>query len=293
MENLWIPLSLACAFTLATSDALTKKALEGNDVYLIAWLRLFFTFPVVLAAQFFVPLPRLDAVFFKTFLVALPLEVVSFVLYMKALQISPLSLTLPFLALTPIFLIVVPTIILGEKVSAHGAAGIILIAVGSYTLNVKDLKKGLFEPIKAITKERGAVYMIIVALIYSITAALAKKVIEHSSGIFSAFVYNAALLISLTPYVFFRCRLQLKCYSTASNYVRATILPGVFDGISLITGMIALGIANVAYMISIKRFSLLIGVLYGYFLFKESGIRERLLGATLMLAGFVLIVLFH
>ncbi|MBF0328243.1 MAG: EamA family transporter [Nitrospirae bacterium] len=293
MDSLWILLSIACAFTVATSDALTKKALEGNDLYLIAWLRLFFTFPVVLLAQLFVPLPQIDAVFFKTLLIALPIEVIAFLLYMKALQISPLSLTLPFLALTPIFLIVVPTLILGENVSVHGALGIILIASGSYTLNVKDFKKGLFEPIKAIKKERGAVYMIIVALIYSITAALAKKVVEHSSAIFSALAYNAALLISLTPYVFFRCRLQLNCYSAKRNEIKATILPGVFDGISLITGMMALGIANVAYMVSIKRFSLLIGVLYGYLLFKESGIKERLLGSALMLAGFVIIVIFH
>ncbi len=54
-----------------------------------------------------------------------------------------------------------------------------------------------------------------------------------------------------------------------------------------------LSLTNVAYMISVKRLSLLIGVFYGHVLFRESGIRERLLGTALMLTGFVLIVLFH
>jgi drug/metabolite transporter (DMT)-like permease len=43
-------------------------------------------------------------------------------------------------------------------------------------------------------------------------------------------------------------------------------------------------------MISLKRMSLIIGVIYGYIFFKERHIRERLAGASLMLAGFVMIV---
>jgi uncharacterized membrane protein len=45
-------------------------------------------------------------------------------------------------------------------------------------------------------------------------------------------------------------------------------------------------------MISIKRLSLLIGVFYGWMFFKEKEIRERLIGAALMLAGFVMIIHF-
>jgi uncharacterized membrane protein len=54
--------------------------------------------------------------------------------------------------------------------------------------------------------------------------------------------------------------------------------------------MIAISLAHVAYVITIKRMSLIIGVLYGYFFFKEKNIRERLFGAMLMFVGFVMIV---
>ena len=43
-------------------------------------------------------------------------------------------------------------------------------------------------------------------------------------------------------------------------------------------------------MISIKRMSILVGVLYGYYFFKEENIRERLFGSLLMVIGFVIIV---
>ena len=54
--------------------------------------------------------------------------------------------------------------------------------------------------------------------------------------------------------------------------------------------MVAMSIAKVAYVISVKRMSLLIGVFYGYLFFKEKNIRERLSGAMLMFVGFLMIV---
>jgi len=57
--------------------------------------------------------------------------------------------------------------------------------------------------------------------------------------------------------------------------------------------MIAISLTQVAYMISIKRLSLLMGVLFGYLFFKETNIRERFVGTLLMIIGFALIVLFH
>jgi len=90
MTNLWVVLSLISAFSLATSDALSKKALQGNNEYLVAWFRLVFTMPVLLVAMFFTPVPELDNDFYKAFCIALPLEIVTVILYIKALKLSPL-----------------------------------------------------------------------------------------------------------------------------------------------------------------------------------------------------------
>ena len=54
--------------------------------------------------------------------------------------------------------------------------------------------------------------------------------------------------------------------------------------------MTAISLTKVAYMISLKRTSMIMGVIYGYFLFKEKNIRERLAGAVIMFIGFVMIV---
>lgn len=292
MENLWVLFALLAAFSLATSDALTKKALALHNEYLVAWLRLLFSLPLLISTLFFIPVPPLDNHFYRAFLTALPLEIIAIILYIKALKVSPLSLTLPFLSLTPIFLIVVPYIILGEKVSFLGALGVLFIAAGGYMLNIKEFKKGVFEPFIAVKKEKGSIFMIIVAFIYSFTSSLGKRAIEHSSPIFFGATYIAVLVVVLTPIALYKGRDELRVIFR-NGAIKSTILPGMFQSAMIISHMIAMSMTKVAYMISVKRLSLLIGVFYGYLFFKESGIKERLLGTVLMLAGFVLIVVFH
>jgi uncharacterized membrane protein len=55
--------------------------------------------------------------------------------------------------------------------------------------------------------------------------------------------------------------------------------------------MTALSMTLVVHVISIKRMSALIGVLFGYFVFKEQGIQERLAGAVMMILGVLAITL--
>lgn len=286
MVHSWVWLSLVAAFTLATSDALTKRALAFHDEYVVAWLRLVFSLPLLLIIFLFIPVPKLDKEFYTAFALSLPLEIASIILYIKALRLSPLSLTLPFLALTPVFLIIVSFIMLGERVSFAGVMGILFISAGSYTLNISKIKEGIFAPLRAITKEKGSVLMIAVALIYSFTSSLGKMAIKHSSPLFFGITYYAALAILFTPIVLYK----RKSGKIEGRTILAVTLPGIFYSLMVISHMIAISLAHVAYVITIKRMSLIIGVLYGYFFFKEKNIRERLFGAMLMFIGFVMIV---
>lgn len=289
MSYLWVVLSLISAFTLATSDALTKKTLISSNEYIVAWFRLVFSLPLLFVIFLFIPVPELDRDFYIAFLLALPLEILSIVMYIKALRISPLSLTLPFLALTPVFLIFISYLILGEKVSLLGGIGILLIASGSYTLNIRTIRKGIFEPFKAIMKEKGSILMIGVALIYSVTSSLGKMAIEHSSPLFFGTTYFIAVTTIFAPIAFWMGRSDLKSFISGRQF-KGLFLPGLFYGIMIASHMIAMSLAKVAYMISVKRISLIISVIYGYLFFREEDIKERLFGATLMFIGFVMVV---
>ena len=240
MEYSWVLLSLTAAFTLATSDALTKKALASHNEYTVAWLRLVFALPLLLLIFLFIPLPKLDKEFYTAFLISLPLEILAIVLYMKSLRLSPLSLTLPFLALTPVFLIFVSYVMLGEKVSFFGVIGILLIAMGSYTLNISKVRKGVLEPFRAVAREKGSVLMIVVALIYSLTSSLGKMAIKHSSPLFFGISYYTALALFFTPIALYKGK------GIRKGTALSVLLPGVFYSFMVICHMIAISLAKVA-----------------------------------------------
>ena len=290
MHLLWVPVTLCCAFSLATSDALTKKVLAArHNEYLTAWVRLLIMVPPLAVLLLANPVPQLKAEFFTAVLTALPIELLALILYFKALKLSPLGLTVPFLALTPVFLIVIPYLLLGERITLAGGAGIVLIAAGSYTLNLRRRSSGLLAPFRSIFRERGSLCMIGVAVLYAFTATLGKKAINCSSPLFFAGLYPILLCVCLTPIALWKGGHELRLPGGAGIF-RATLLPALFSLGEAVTGVIALSLTNVAYMIAVKRLSLLMGIIYGHILFRESGLRERLAGGGLMLAGVVLIV---
>ena len=285
---MWIIYSLLTAVTLATSDALTKRALASRDEYFIAWARILFALPLLLTSLCFVEIPDLDRTFWAATFCALPLEIVAIILYTRALKVSPITLTMPFLALTPVFLIVTSYLIVGERVSAYGGIGIAIMAIGGYTLHFHRMKDSLIEPFKAIFREKGSVLIIIVAFIFSITASLGKLAIEHSSPVFFGSFYFVLVFIAFTPVAFLKSRQSMKIMK---KDVKALASIGATYGMMIFFHMIAVSMSNVAYMVSIKRTSLLFSVVFGHFLFKEEKIPEKAVGAVIMFLGFIWIVL--
>ena len=290
MHFIWIPVTLCCALSLATSDALTKKALaERYNEYLVAWFRLLLVLPLLFILLLAVPLPRTGAGFAGTILVAIPIELLALILYVKALKLSPLGLTVPFLALTPLVLLVLPFLLLGERITPAGGAGVLLIAAGCYVLNVQSGGSGLMAPYRAILREPGSLCMIGVAILYSFAAVLTKKAITDSSPLFFAGLYPILLFICLTPIALWKGRHDLRHHGGA-GLVRATLLPSLCTFGEILFGVIALSLTNVAYMIAVKRMSLLFGIIYGHFLFREERFRQHFAGGVLMVAGVALIV---
>ena len=67
------------------------------------------------------------------------------------------------------------------------------------------------------------------------------------------------------------------------------LILGALVATTIFSHMLAISMTNVAYMISLKRTSLLFGVLYGAVWFKEEKITERLTGTIIMITGVFLI----
>ena len=66
---------------------------------------------------------------------------------------------------------------------------------------------------------------------------------------------------------------------------------GALMALMAYTHFLAIAQVEVAYMIAVKRLSLLFGILYGTLVFQEPGLRRRLPAGALMVAGVGLILL--
>jgi drug/metabolite transporter (DMT)-like permease len=286
---LWLPLSLVAAFSLATVDAFTKKFFSDLSPYEMAMIRLIYTLPWLIVSLFFIPLVKPDPTYFIAIASAAPIEICALYCYMKAIKVSPLSLTLPFLAFTPAFIILTGWIVLGEKLNLMGIIGIILIVTGSYCLNISRIKGGLFAPVNAIFKEPGSRLMLLVSFIYSITSVIGKVGVLHSNPYFFGSTYFITLTLLLVLLMPFMPGVTVKRLTRFP--LKGMALGGIY-ALMVFSHMLAISQVEAAYMVSVKRISLLFGILYGAWWFREKSIGERLFGAIIMLAGVFLIGFF-
>lgn len=284
----WFILAIATAFCVATGDALTKKFFGRFSPYDMAVASSIYSLPFLIIYIFFVPIPQLDSVFWWLASVLIPLDVFAFYFYMKAIKISPLSISIPFLSFTPVFMILTGFIVLGEVPNSWGIIGIGFVVAGGYLLNVTQVKYGYFAPFKAILREPGSILMLLVAFIYSFLAVLGKKAIQHSSplffGAFSLAIFDVTILI-LFPF------LKKIKWRDILKIPAKGLAVGLMFFLHVLFHSLSISMVEAVYMIAVKRMSILFSVGYGWVLFKETDIGARVLGALFMFAGVVSIIL--
>ena len=190
-------LALVCAAFWAGLDITRKKlGRHMTAVGAVAWLmfmHIIFINPVLVAGEFFdgggdvitdmilVGYPELPWVYWLPTVASIMLNLVANFLFLRAVQISPLSLTTPYLAFTPVFTALVALVFLGQIPTTYGWLGIAVVCLGAFFMNPGNKADGWIAPLKALWSERGSFYMLIVALTWSITPILDKTASEMTS----------------------------------------------------------------------------------------------------------------
>lgn len=287
----WVLIALVSATGDAVRDLAAKRVLTKENSLLFTWLIFALPLPAIYTADCLVGVPRPMPGFYVALCAALPLEILAQILYMQALRLSPLSIVAPLLSLSPVFMLVVPLLLIGEKINLIAGTGVLLIASGAYVLNAGAVKRGVLEPFKALLRERGAVYMCVVALLFSFTATLSKKAIMLSSPLHYMAVYWTGIVVGMTPLLFFAYRGKWR-KTFRNGAVRKSLLPALLFVTAVFAAAYAMSITKVTYVTTVKRLSVLFSILLAGAVLKEESIRERFAGGALMVTGFALIVLF-
>ena len=123
-------------------------------------------------------------------------------------------------------------------------------------------------------------------LFFSFSAVIGKKGIMHSSPLFFTMTFFAVLSFLTLVALLALGKIHLKTFR--DDWAKGLVAGALFFVHALSHGL-AISMVKASYMISVKRFSALIGIIYGGLFFNEKYVAVRLMGAGLMVAGAVLI----
>jgi len=288
-----ILLSLLAAVFVSFRSAFEKKALKKMDEFTVALgfrfsaLAFIILGMILFGAEFHLQ----KEIFFRFILLGGVLNAISSVLVMKAFKVGDLSTIGPIATFTPLFILITSPLIIGEVPSAQGMIGVILIVIGTYVLNIKEVVSGYGAPVFSLfNKNKGALYMLGAAFVWSIGANIDKIGVEASNPFIWAGSINALVVILLLPIVLARKR-GLEKVNKPKNSFFLVVLAGLAGTLVAIFQLYAIGMILVVYVISLKRLSAIFEVFIGHFAFKEKNFKERLIGASIMVLGAVLIIL--
>jgi len=210
------------------------------------------------------------------------------ILLMKALQVSPISLCIPFMAFTPVFLIGTGYVVLGEKISEAKVLGVLLIVIGSLVMHRRLFSTGWTAPFQAIIREKGSRYVLLVAFILAVTNPIEKQLILMSDPLTPAFGYGIGLVLFFGALAIIR---RSECGAVMRKTPQWAILGGVLDASALLLQYVTVTYLAVVITISIKRAGIILSILAGWLIFREKEIRDKLIAASVMLGGVLLIYL--
>lgn len=223
--------------------------------------------------------------FWPNFAAGLSGNFLAFTMYYRALRKSDISIVMPLVSLSPLFMIVTSRVMLGESPNAAGYFGIGLIVLGAYLLGLSKDRSTILGPFRAIARDPGAQLALGVSFIWSITSNLDKRCVLLSDPFSYLAVSGLGVTVLYAPIVWTRDR-----FRQVRNSDHNVWALGALHAAMVVCQMQALTLLPASYVIATKRSGLLVGVMIGHFR-GEPGIRLRLPAAIFMAAGVAILLL--
>jgi len=202
-----------------------------------------------------------------------------------------LSHVYPIMRSSPALVLVIAVLFLGERVSVQGLAGIMLVAVGVYIINMKHITgQELIAPFKSIASDRATQFAFLTLVSVALYSIVDKMAVNYIHPILFAFFHLFCGMCYYTPYI-----LVTKTGDVIRKEWNTGLVRIVMAGVIGITGysliLIAFTIERVSYIVSLRQLSVVFAVLMGSFWLKEKHKGIRLAGALIIFCGGFLISL--
>lgn len=288
MIELGIALALGVATIKGVQSVYQRKNALGTDEFVTAWASRAFGIPVLGLAIIYQGIPEITGDFLLYVIPQGLMIAGASLLIAKAYKESDASIVTPMYAISPILVVGTSFLILGEVPTLRGLLGVLFIAFGAYTLKIDGSRK-FTDPLRKLWEERGVQLILIVIIIYSVTANIDKLGVNASSAVMwplAIYVLSSTFLLPVMMKKSSDWQLKIK-----TDWKPLGVL-GVLGGVSIILQMMAFKLTMVSYVIAIKRLSIPITIIFSFFMLNEKdSFRERIAGSVLMIIGALLISL--
>jgi drug/metabolite transporter (DMT)-like permease len=206
-----------------------------------------------------------------------------------SLETGDLSRVYPIARSAPALVLVVAVLFMGERVSLPGAAGVLLAALGVYTISLNRLTPAaLVRPLRHLGTDRATRYAFLTLLAVAAYSIVDKQAVVRFHPVAFAFVYpwfSMALLSTYIAAVRNRGALRQEWRLNRGSILVCGVL-GIF-GYFLI--LVAFSIERVSYVVGLRQISIIFSVLLGGIVLKERHVRQRMISAIMIFIGVFLI----
>ncbi|MEM8929589.1 MAG: DMT family transporter [Acidobacteriota bacterium] len=217
------------------------------------------------------------------------LNLVGHVAFVQAVRISPLSVTVPLLSLTPVFTALLAIPILGEWPGRLGALGVGLVVVGAFWLHAGAND----EPRRwsRLLREPGAWLMIGTAFAWSLSIPLDKLAVQSSAPTFHGLILTAGITLGAGVWLLPGRRILDLWNRPVIGDVRVFVTTLLLCTAALIFQLLALTATLASVVETGKRgIANLMALLFGRFVFDEPLDVTKWGAASVMAIGVALIV---
>ena len=217
---------------------------------------------------------------------ALALNLIGNVGFIHSIRLSPLSRTIPLLSLTPAFTALMAIPLLGEVPSRAQTVGILLVVAGAIALNC-DAK--VRHPLSGLLHEKGALVMVGVALLWSLSGPLDKLALTHASVLFHALVMTFGVAVGALLILWLQGRLDALRGARSHTWLLVGSMIAVT--LALLFQLLAIKGVFVSLVEAFKRsLGSLMAVVLGRVVFGEGVRPVQVVAVLVMMAGVVLIL---
>jgi drug/metabolite transporter (DMT)-like permease len=288
---MWFFYALFGAVFKASTNFFRKKIAGNIDADVYMWIN-FFIFLVLLTPLIIITNTPVAELYKQHLLIVICGGIFSNIAIMfsiAALKREELSYIAPLNAFIPIFTLGLAWVFLKESPPIIGVVGILAVFLGAYIINLQVDRVHWYEPITHIFKNSGARFGIGVAIAFASNTVVIKFLTNQEYSAISILYALTLVSSSLLVYVPFTKMNQLK---KAIKSHKGILLGVAFSSLfGVLFGMLAIAGTFSSYAISVRRLDIIISVLLGWHLLKETNIRNKLIGSTLMTVGVAIIAL--